>query len=65
MGPIFEKLEFSIFPKTVTDFFYAAVQKIKSDREKSKQRVRLSVHICVYICMSISGFINIIKAILI
>ncbi|KAE8300410.1 Cytochrome P450 3A40 [Larimichthys crocea] len=38
MGPIFEKLEFSIFPKSVTDFFYAAVQKIKSDREKSKQR---------------------------
>ncbi|TKS68492.1 Cytochrome P450 3A40 [Collichthys lucidus] len=41
MGPIFEKLEFSTFPKSVTDFFYAAVQKIKSDREKSKQRSRV------------------------
>uniref|UniRef100_A0A8C9XPA1 unspecific monooxygenase n=1 Tax=Sander lucioperca TaxID=283035 RepID=A0A8C9XPA1_SANLU len=35
MGPILEKLEFSFFPVAVTDFFYAALQKIKSNREQS------------------------------
>uniref|UniRef100_A0A3B4H2V9 Cytochrome P450 3A n=1 Tax=Pundamilia nyererei TaxID=303518 RepID=A0A3B4H2V9_9CICH len=41
MIPILEKLEFSFFPASVTDFFYAALQKIKIDREGSKQKVRL------------------------
>uniref|UniRef100_A0A668RVG4 unspecific monooxygenase n=1 Tax=Oreochromis aureus TaxID=47969 RepID=A0A668RVG4_OREAU len=41
MIPILEKLEFSFFPASVTDFFYAALQKIKTDRETSKQKVRL------------------------
>ncbi|XP_059189994.1 cytochrome P450 3A40-like [Centropristis striata] len=41
MGPIFEKLEFSFFPKSVTDFFYAALQKIKSNREQTKQKGRV------------------------
>ncbi|KAF7663308.1 hypothetical protein LDENG_00213630 [Lucifuga dentata] len=36
LGPVFEKLEFSFFPTAVTDFFYAALQKIKSNRETSK-----------------------------
>lgn len=41
MGPILEKLEFSFFPTSVTDFFYAALQKIKIDREGSKQKTRV------------------------
>lgn len=41
MGPILEKFEFSFFPASVTDFFYAALQKIKIDRETSKQKTRV------------------------
>uniref|UniRef100_A0A3B5RA83 unspecific monooxygenase n=1 Tax=Xiphophorus maculatus TaxID=8083 RepID=A0A3B5RA83_XIPMA len=39
LGPIFEKLEFSFFPKSVTDFFFASLEKIKSNRETSQQKV--------------------------
>uniref|UniRef100_A0A7N9ANS6 unspecific monooxygenase n=1 Tax=Mastacembelus armatus TaxID=205130 RepID=A0A7N9ANS6_9TELE len=39
--PILEKLEFSFVPSTVTDFFYTALQKIKSNRESSKQTSRV------------------------
>ncbi|XP_051801041.1 cytochrome P450 3A30-like [Acanthochromis polyacanthus] len=41
MGPIFEKMELSFFPKSVTDFFYAALQKIKSSRAKGEQMNRV------------------------
>ncbi|KAM9362463.1 cytochrome P450 3A40-like [Symphorus nematophorus] len=41
LAPVFEKLEFSFFPSSVTDFFYAALQKIKSNRESSKQKSRV------------------------
>uniref|UniRef100_A0AAQ5YDI5 unspecific monooxygenase n=1 Tax=Amphiprion ocellaris TaxID=80972 RepID=A0AAQ5YDI5_AMPOC len=41
MGPIFEKMEFSFFPKSVTDFFVAALQKIKSSRANGKQMNRV------------------------
>ncbi|XP_042340508.1 cytochrome P450 3A40-like [Plectropomus leopardus] len=41
LGPVFERLEFSFFPASVTDFFYAALQKIKSNREQSKQQSRV------------------------
>uniref|UniRef100_A0A3Q3LQP0 Cytochrome P450 3A n=1 Tax=Mastacembelus armatus TaxID=205130 RepID=A0A3Q3LQP0_9TELE len=41
LGPILEKLEFSLFPSTVTDFFYTALKKIKSNRETSKQTSRV------------------------
>ncbi|XP_074539695.1 cytochrome P450 3A40-like [Halichoeres trimaculatus] len=41
LGPLFQKMEFSFFPKSVTDFFYAALQKIKSNRETSKQKNRV------------------------
>uniref|UniRef100_A0A8C5G2G0 Cytochrome P450 3A n=1 Tax=Gouania willdenowi TaxID=441366 RepID=A0A8C5G2G0_GOUWI len=34
-GPIFEKLEFAFVASEVTDFFYTALQKIKSNREES------------------------------
>uniref|UniRef100_A0A3Q0SJV4 unspecific monooxygenase n=1 Tax=Amphilophus citrinellus TaxID=61819 RepID=A0A3Q0SJV4_AMPCI len=46
MGPIMEKLGFSFFPTSVTDFFYTALQKIKADRETSKQKVRLPLGVC-------------------
>ncbi|KAM6941813.1 cytochrome P450 3A40-like [Lycodopsis pacificus] len=41
MGPILEKMEFSFFPSSVTDFFYAALKKIKSNRECSQQKSRV------------------------
>ncbi|XP_041838222.1 cytochrome P450 3A30 [Melanotaenia boesemani] len=41
LGPVFEKLEFSFFPTSVTDFFYASLQKIKSNRQNSKQKSRV------------------------
>nr|XP_040042232.1 cytochrome P450 3A40-like isoform X3 [Gasterosteus aculeatus aculeatus] len=41
MAPILEKMEFSFFPKSVTDFFYAALQKIKSNRVHSEQKSRV------------------------
>ncbi|XP_061575652.1 cytochrome P450 3A40-like [Cololabis saira] len=41
LAPVLEKFEFSIFPKSVTDFFYAALQKIKTTRENSKQKSRV------------------------
>ncbi|XP_062397203.1 cytochrome P450 3A30-like isoform X2 [Sardina pilchardus] len=34
MAPVFEKMNFSFFPLSVTDFFYAALQTIKSQREE-------------------------------
>uniref|UniRef100_A0A671U1D7 Cytochrome P450 3A n=1 Tax=Sparus aurata TaxID=8175 RepID=A0A671U1D7_SPAAU len=49
LGPVFEKMEFSFFPKSVTYFFYTAMQKIKSNRETSKQKVFLSVRVFVYV----------------
>ncbi|MEQ2229172.1 hypothetical protein ILYODFUR_016232 [Ilyodon furcidens] len=41
LGPILEKFEFSFFPKSVTDFFYASLTKIKSNREASQQKSRV------------------------
>ncbi|XP_077380931.1 cytochrome P450, family 3, subfamily A, polypeptide 65 [Festucalex cinctus] len=41
LGPFFEKMEFSFFPTSVFDFFYAALQKIKSSRESSGQASRV------------------------
>ncbi|XP_047222228.1 cytochrome P450 3A30 [Girardinichthys multiradiatus] len=41
LGPILEKFEFSFFPKSVTDFFYASLTKIKSNREASQQASRV------------------------
>ncbi|XP_076584600.1 cytochrome P450 3A40-like [Chaetodon auriga] len=41
LGPIFEKFEVSLFPVSVMKFFYDAVQKIRSERETSKQKSRV------------------------
>ncbi|KAK2817288.1 hypothetical protein Q5P01_025479 [Channa striata] len=41
VAPLLEKLEFSFFPKSVTDFFYAALKKIKSNRENGKKANRV------------------------
>uniref|UniRef100_A0A672IT47 unspecific monooxygenase n=1 Tax=Salarias fasciatus TaxID=181472 RepID=A0A672IT47_SALFA len=43
LGPVFEKMEFSFFPSSVTDFFYASLKKIKSNRETSKQKSRVDI----------------------
>ncbi|XP_030635435.1 cytochrome P450 3A27-like isoform X1 [Chanos chanos] len=32
LAPLLEKMDFAFFPTSVTDFFYAALQKIKADR---------------------------------
>uniref|UniRef100_A0A8C9RCL9 Cytochrome P450 3A n=1 Tax=Scleropages formosus TaxID=113540 RepID=A0A8C9RCL9_SCLFO len=40
MAPLLEKLNFSLFPSSVTDFFYASLRKIKAER-KTKNRVDL------------------------
>ncbi|XP_028304219.1 cytochrome P450 3A30-like isoform X2 [Gouania willdenowi] len=40
-GPIFEKLEFAFVASEVTDFFYTALQKIKSNREESAKKFRV------------------------
>ncbi|KAK9981878.1 hypothetical protein ABG768_001401 [Culter alburnus] len=40
--PVMEKMDFAFFPTSVTDFFYAALQKIKSERvakDHKKKRV--------------------------
>ncbi|KAG7316186.1 hypothetical protein KOW79_021052 [Hemibagrus wyckioides] len=40
-APVLEKMNFAIFPTAVTDFFYASLQKIKSERvvKDNKKRV--------------------------
>ncbi|KAM4603947.1 cytochrome P450 3A40-like [Polymixia lowei] len=40
-APIFEKLEYSFIPASVSDFFYTALQKIKSNRETSDHKSRV------------------------
>ncbi|TRY86203.1 hypothetical protein DNTS_030241 [Danionella cerebrum] len=40
LEPMLEKMDFTLFPKTVTDFFYSALQKIKSDRVAESQKKR-------------------------
>ncbi|XP_041640225.1 cytochrome P450 3A40-like [Cheilinus undulatus] len=41
MGPVLQKFEFSFFPASVTDFFYAALQKLKTERETNKKKARV------------------------
>ncbi|XP_054633976.1 cytochrome P450 3A40-like [Dunckerocampus dactyliophorus] len=41
LAPVFEKLEVSLFPASVLDFFFAALQKIKSNRESSERGSRV------------------------
>ncbi|XDV17067.1 hypothetical protein PO909_016512 [Leuciscus waleckii] len=39
--PVLEKINFSFFQTSVTDFFYAALQKIKSERASNDQKKRV------------------------
>ncbi|XP_041640995.1 cytochrome P450 3A40-like [Cheilinus undulatus] len=41
MGPVLQKFEFSFFPASVTDFFYAALQKLKTERKTNKKKARV------------------------
>ncbi|XP_067296556.1 cytochrome P450 3A30-like [Pseudorasbora parva] len=38
VAPLMEKMDFAFFPTSVTDFFYAALQKIKSERVASDHK---------------------------
>lgn len=45
MIPIMEKMDLAFFPVSVTDFFYAALQKIKSERvAKDQKKVQQTLH---------------------
>uniref|UniRef100_A0A8C1HXW3 Cytochrome P450 3A n=1 Tax=Cyprinus carpio carpio TaxID=630221 RepID=A0A8C1HXW3_CYPCA len=39
--PVLEKMDFAFFPTSVTDFFYAALKKIKSERVASDHKKRV------------------------
>uniref|UniRef100_A0AAY4B9K4 Cytochrome P450 3A n=1 Tax=Denticeps clupeoides TaxID=299321 RepID=A0AAY4B9K4_9TELE len=41
LGPVLSKMEVSFFPTAVTDFFYAALQKIKSERKVNSHKNRV------------------------
>ncbi|XP_035577947.1 cytochrome P450 3A12-like [Zalophus californianus] len=41
LTPVFEKLNISLFPKTVTDFFMKSVKRMKESRLKDKQKHRV------------------------
>ncbi|KAG7491982.1 hypothetical protein MATL_G00009470 [Megalops atlanticus] len=41
LTPLLEKMDFAFFPTSVTDFFYASLQKIKSQREKNVHKNRV------------------------
>ncbi|KAM9454518.1 cytochrome P450 3A30-like [Clarias gariepinus] len=40
-APLFEKMEFAFFPTAVTDFFYASLQKIKSEHMTKDHKRRV------------------------
>lgn len=45
-----EKMDFAFFPTSVTDFFYAALQKIKSERvAKDHKKVQQTLNMNNYI----------------
>ncbi|XP_036389681.1 cytochrome P450 3A30-like [Megalops cyprinoides] len=41
LAPLLEKMDFALFPTSVTDFFYASLQKIKSERETNVHKNRV------------------------
>ncbi|XP_070766967.1 cytochrome P450 3A30-like isoform X1 [Enoplosus armatus] len=41
LGPIFEKMDVSLFPAQVLDFFYNFLKSIKSDRNKNQHKNRV------------------------
>ncbi|XP_030646830.1 cytochrome P450 3A40 isoform X2 [Chanos chanos] len=41
MSPLFDKLELSFFPKSVLDFFYNFLKKVKEDRSKNAHNNRV------------------------
>uniref|UniRef100_A0A8C1LTC4 unspecific monooxygenase n=1 Tax=Cyprinus carpio TaxID=7962 RepID=A0A8C1LTC4_CYPCA len=43
--PVLDKMDYAFFPTSVTDFFYAALKKIKSERvAKDHKKVRQTLH---------------------
>ncbi|KAJ8284102.1 hypothetical protein COCON_G00029520 [Conger conger] len=41
MAPVLEKMDFALFPTSVTDFFYASLRKIKSERRTNVHKNRV------------------------
>ncbi|MCJ8748300.1 hypothetical protein PDJAM_G00163210 [Pangasius djambal] len=41
IAPVLEKMDFAFFPTSVTDFFYASLQKIKSERVAKDHKKRV------------------------
>ncbi|KAJ8364014.1 hypothetical protein SKAU_G00128450 [Synaphobranchus kaupii] len=41
MTPVLEKMDFALFPTSVTDFFYASLRKIKSERQTNVHKNRV------------------------
>ncbi|KAF4075546.1 hypothetical protein AMELA_G00235670 [Ameiurus melas] len=41
IGPVLEKMDFAVFPTAVTDFFYASLQKIRSERVAQDHKKRV------------------------
>ncbi|KAI7810355.1 cytochrome P450 3A30 [Triplophysa rosa] len=41
MAPVLEKMDLAFFPTSVTDFFYAALQKLKSERVANDHKKRV------------------------
>ena len=46
MAPILDKMNFALFPISVTDFFYAALQTIKAERVTNSRKVSGSLCGC-------------------
>ncbi|KAL0202234.1 hypothetical protein M9458_000252, partial [Cirrhinus mrigala] len=45
LAPVLDKMDFALFPTSVTDFFYAALQKIKSEKvANNHKKVRQTLH---------------------
>lgn len=43
IAPLLEKMDFAFFPTAVTDFFYASLQKIKSERVAQNHKVEIKI----------------------
>uniref|UniRef100_A0A0E9T792 Cytochrome P450 3A n=1 Tax=Anguilla anguilla TaxID=7936 RepID=A0A0E9T792_ANGAN len=41
LAPLLEKMDFALFPTSVTDFFYASLRKIKSERQTNVHKNRV------------------------
>uniref|UniRef100_A0A4W4GZ29 unspecific monooxygenase n=1 Tax=Electrophorus electricus TaxID=8005 RepID=A0A4W4GZ29_ELEEL len=52
IAPVLEKMEFAFFPTAVTDFFYASLQKIKSERKDISKGTTFGLNIVIHLYLS-------------